>query len=108
MSSTSPLILADGITKRFGANQVLTRVSLDVLERDVVCVVGPSGSGKTTLLNLLGGFVAPSTGSVRVNGVPVSEPGPAGTACGTIVFIIWGGTSIDMVARSAWSRSRSA
>ena len=49
MTST-PIIVADGISKRFGENQVLTRVSLPVMERDVVCVVGPSGSGKTTLL----------------------------------------------------------
>ena len=34
-------------------NQVLTRVTLPVMERDVVCVVGPSGSGKTTLLRCL-------------------------------------------------------
>ena len=43
--SATPIILADGVTKRFGTNQVLTRVSLPVMERDVVCVVGPSGSG---------------------------------------------------------------
>jgi len=76
MSSTSPLILADGITKRFGANQVLTRVSLDVLERDVVCVVGPSGSGKTTLLRCLALLEEPSEGRVVMEGVPISTPSP--------------------------------
>jgi ABC-type polar amino acid transport system ATPase subunit len=76
MSSTSPLILADGITKRFGANQVLTRVSLDVLERDVVCIVGPSGSGKTTLLRCLALLEEPSEGRVVMEGVPISTPSP--------------------------------
>ena len=37
-----------------------------------------------------------------------ASPGRPGRPCGTIVFIICGGTSIDIVARSAWSRSRSA
>ena len=46
----TPIIVAEDVTKRFGTHQVLTRVSLPVMERDVVCVVGPSGSGKTTLL----------------------------------------------------------
>ncbi|WP_229601029.1 amino acid ABC transporter ATP-binding protein [Reyranella humidisoli] len=76
MSSTAPLILADGITKRFGANQVLTRVSLDVSERDVVCVVGPSGSGKTTLLRCLALLEEPSEGRIVMQGVPISTPAP--------------------------------
>jgi len=38
----------------------------------------------------------------------VSDPDPDGETWGAIVFIICGGTSIDIVARSAWSRSRSA
>ena len=76
MSSTTPLILADGITKRFGANQVLTRVSLDVVERDVVCVVGPSGSGKTTLLRCLALLEEPSEGRVVMEGVAISTPSP--------------------------------
>jgi len=49
----TPIIMAEEVTKRFGTHQVLTRVSLPVMERDVVCVVGPSGSGKTTLLRCL-------------------------------------------------------
>ena len=76
MSNPSPLILADGVTKRFGANQVLTRVSLEVLERDVVCVVGPSGSGKTTLLRCLALLEEPSEGRVVMEGVPISTPSP--------------------------------
>ncbi len=49
------------------------------------------------------------TGSARkaaVKGAPAAGRGPS--TAGTIVFSICGGTSIDIVARSAWSRSRSA
>ena len=47
-----------------GDNQVLTRVSLPVMERDVVCIVGPSGSGKTTLLRCLALLETPSEGRI--------------------------------------------
>src|SRR5471032_1418699 len=73
MAST-PIIVAEGISKRFGENQVLTRVSLPVMERDVVCVAGPSGSGKTTLLRCLALLETPSEGRVVMEGTPISTP----------------------------------
>ena len=71
----TPIILAEGVSKTFGTNQVLTKVSLPVMERDVVCVVGPSGSGKTTLLRCLALLETPSEGRVVMEGVPISTPG---------------------------------
>jgi ABC-type polar amino acid transport system ATPase subunit len=68
------IIAAEGITKRFGSNQVLTRVSLAVAERDVVCVVGPSGSGKTTLLRCLALLEVPSEGTVTMSGQVIATP----------------------------------
>src|SRR5689334_25126001 len=70
----APIIAAEGISKRFGSNQVLTGVSLAVFERDVVCVVGPSGSGKTTLLRCLALLEEPSKGRVTMNGALISMP----------------------------------
>src|SRR5579872_6665030 len=72
-----PLIVADGISKKFGDNQVLTRVSLPVMERDVVCVVGPSGSGKTTLLRCLALLETPSEGRVVMEVTTISTPDQA-------------------------------
>jgi ABC-type polar amino acid transport system ATPase subunit len=68
------LIAAESISKRFGTNQVLTRVSLAVCEREVVCIVGPSGSGKTTLLRCLALLEEPSEGRVTMNGTVIAEP----------------------------------
>jgi NitT/TauT family transport system ATP-binding protein len=54
----------------------LSGISLDVVEGEFVSILGPSGCGKSTLLYIVGGFIAPSSGAVRVNGAAVTGPGP--------------------------------
>jgi len=70
----TPIIVADAVSKKFGTHQVLTRVSLPVMERDVVCIVGPSGSGKTTLLRCIALLETPSEGRIVMQGTPISTP----------------------------------
>lgn len=72
----APIIVADGVSKKFGDHQVLTRVRLPVMERDVVCIVGPSGSGKTTLLRCLALLETPSEGKVVMEGKVIATPEP--------------------------------
>ena len=55
---------------------VLEDVNLDVSDGEFVCLVGPSGCGKSTLLNLMGGFLAPTQGSVIIDDQVINGPDP--------------------------------
>ena len=68
------VIRVEGLTKRFGALDVLRGIDCSVSAGEVVCVIGPSGSGKSTLLRCLNGLEDASSGRVSVQGVSVHEP----------------------------------
>ncbi len=57
-----------------GHLQVLDRVSLNFDDGELVCLLGPSGCGKTTLVRITAGFETASSGSVLIDGKPVSGP----------------------------------
>ena len=63
-------LIADHISHRFGALEVLDRVSFQVASGEVVAIVGPSGCGKSTLLSILGGLLRPSEGQAELCGEP--------------------------------------
>lgn len=56
------------------ATVAIEDVSLDVAEREFVCIVGPSGGGKTTLLKCIAGLLRPSRGEVLLDGKRVTGP----------------------------------
>jgi zinc transport system ATP-binding protein len=66
------LIQVEDLSVRYGARTVLSRVSMQVDEGEIVTIVGPNGSGKTSLLRAIIGAVKPSHGRVvRGNGVKI-------------------------------------
>ena len=58
------------------ATHAIGSISFGIEEKEFVCVVGPSGCGKTTLLKCMSGLLAPSTGTVELDGRRVTEPPP--------------------------------
>jgi ABC-type Fe3+/spermidine/putrescine transport system ATPase subunit len=63
---TASAIALRGVSKRYGGHVALTTTELDIAEGEFFCLLGPSGCGKTTTLNLIGGFVAPTTGEIMI------------------------------------------
>jgi len=59
-----------------GGYTVLENVSLNVQQGEFICLIGHSGCGKSTLLNMVSGFSKPTHGEVRLNGQPITKPGP--------------------------------
>jgi ABC-type nitrate/sulfonate/bicarbonate transport system ATPase subunit len=58
----------EGVSRRFGAVEVLQPLSLEIARGEFVAVVGPSGCGKTTLLNILSGYDQPTSGVIAREG----------------------------------------
>jgi ABC-type nitrate/sulfonate/bicarbonate transport system ATPase subunit len=62
---------------RDGKNtHVLNDINLEVGDGEFVCLLGPSGCGKSTLLNTMAGFLAPTSGAIKVDGEVVQGPDP--------------------------------
>jgi branched-chain amino acid transport system ATP-binding protein len=64
------------VHKSFGATLIIRGVSLAVTKGERHAIIGPNGAGKSTLFNLTSGRVAPSSGSIRVNGEEVTGYAP--------------------------------
>ena len=65
------------LVKEFdGGIRALDGVTFDVPKGELTSIIGPSGCGKTTTLKIVAGLVEPTSGTVEVDGVPVTGPGP--------------------------------
>ena len=65
-SNTTPLLVAQRLTKRFGGLAAVNDVSLSLRRQQIHAVIGPNGAGKSTLTNLLSGDLPPTSGSVHL------------------------------------------
>jgi NitT/TauT family transport system ATP-binding protein len=78
VGAASPKVELRGVGLRYfgreGETEALKSVSLSVAPGEFVAIIGPSGSGKSTLLSLISGILAPTDGTVLVDGRPVTGP----------------------------------
>ena len=63
---------AEHIAKSFGegssATKVISDISMDIAEKEMVCILGPSGCGKSTFMKILGGILPASSGRIVLDG----------------------------------------
>jgi NitT/TauT family transport system ATP-binding protein len=81
-----PILSARHVTKIFpvgrGPNVVaVERLSLDIAEGELVCLLGASGCGKSTMINMFAGFMQPTAGEVLLRGSPITRIEPR---CGMV------------------------
>ena len=74
-------IKIDNVTKTFINKQketitALKDINLDIPANSFISLIGPSGCGKSTLLRQIAGLIAPTSGSIKLDGVTISSPGP--------------------------------
>lgn len=67
------MISIKNLHKKFGKNQVLKGIDLEINEGGIFAVLGPNGSGKTTLIKSILGMVVPNSGSIKLNGKSVKN-----------------------------------
>jgi len=71
-------ITVSGVSKSYGATgfqkEVVRECSFSIERGKLTVMIGPSGCGKSTLIRLLAGFEAPSTGTIKLDGEPVTGP----------------------------------
>jgi polar amino acid transport system ATP-binding protein len=75
---SEPMLLLEGVHKRFGGLHVLRGVDLSLDRGEVVCVIGPSGSGKSTLLRCINLLEPPDEGRILLEGTEITDRGGPG------------------------------
>lgn len=77
IDSGSPIaVRLDGVSRAYAERRAVDDLTLEIRRGELVCLLGPSGSGKTTLLRLMSGMIEPSSGDVRLFGIPLQEFAP--------------------------------
>ena len=72
-----PMVQCQGVSKNYGYLWALKDFNLNLPAGRVIGLLGPNGSGKTTLLKILAGLLQPTTGEVKICGVPVGPESKA-------------------------------
>jgi ABC-2 type transport system ATP-binding protein len=67
------VIVAKALTRRFGLRTVVKDVTFEVGRGEIVALLGPNGAGKTTTMRMLAGLIAPTSGTVAIDGVQLTR-----------------------------------
>ncbi len=73
MATPSPLLSAEGLTKRYGDTLALDALDLSIAPGEVYCLLGANGAGKSTTINCFLDFVRPDGGVAKIGGQVVAQ-----------------------------------
>lgn len=73
---TTPLLQLVGVTKRFGGLAAVNDLSFSLQRGEILGVIGPNGAGKSTMVNLIGGSMAPTSGTILYQGHNINHLPP--------------------------------
>jgi len=75
-SENKSLLKIINVSKLFGDTVAVKKINYEIFSGDFVAILGPSGCGKTTLLKMIGGFIEPSSGSIEIENLNITNIGP--------------------------------
>ena len=70
--AAAAVLTVTGLHKRYGDTVAVNGVSLAVAHNEIVGLVGPNGAGKTSIINMILGVLAPSAGTIHIDGVDIA------------------------------------
>jgi ABC-2 type transport system ATP-binding protein len=73
--SPETLLQMRGVDRNYGNVIALAGIELDMHRGEAVVLLGPNGAGKTTLARIAAGYLEPSSGTVKLSGATVHNPG---------------------------------
>jgi ABC-2 type transport system ATP-binding protein len=66
------MIEIENLTKRYDRILAVDHISLEVAQGEIFGFIGPNGAGKTTTIRMMGGVLLPTSGSIRIDGIPLA------------------------------------
>ena len=75
-ADAEPFIKLRSVSKKFGEFTAVDNIDLDIYKGELFSLLGGSGCGKTTLLRMLAGFEPPSSGTIYIDGVDMTDVPP--------------------------------
>ncbi|MDB5556946.1 MAG: transporter family protein [Rhizobium sp.] len=77
---STPILSLRNVNKSFGPIEVLNDISIDIKAGEVLCLLGDNGAGKSTLIRILSGVHQPTSGTILLDGAPVTLSTPRAAA----------------------------
>ena len=82
-----PLLVVDGVVKRFGGHTALGGISLSIHPGEIIALAGENGAGKSTLMAICSGALSPDEGTLHWEGQPVRFTGTAAAQAAGIAIV---------------------